>query len=69
MVSMEAYFCKRCNVVHFAMQCPREQLDADNAEKLVVAVARSTFTRWASGYIASLSALRDAGVKLGKEYP
>lgn len=68
-VNATAHFCKRCNVVHFAAQCPREQWDADNAEQHGIAVARSTFSRWASGYLASLSGLAAAGVKLGKEQP
>jgi hypothetical protein len=68
-VNATAHFCKRCNVVHFATQCPRDVWDADEAERRDVAVARSTFSRWASGYVASLSGLAAAGVKLGKEQP
>jgi hypothetical protein len=60
--------CSRCHVIHKA-GCPRDQWDADNAEQQEIAVARSTFSRWASGYLASLSALAAAGVKLGKEQP
>jgi hypothetical protein len=68
-VNAAAHFCKRCHVVHLAAQCPSDLWDADEAERRDVAVARSTFTRWASGYLASLSGLAAAGVKLGKEQP
>lgn len=67
LVNGNAHFCKRCHVVHLAQCCPRDLWDADEAERQEIAVARSTFSRWASRYLASLSALAAAGVKLGKE--
>jgi hypothetical protein len=47
--------------------CPRVQERADAAEDREIAVAGSSFAQWCSSYVASLSALAQAGVKLGEE--
>jgi hypothetical protein len=59
--------CKHCNVIHgTSRSCPVEAR-ADAAECACIAVATSTFARWASRYLHSLASLAEAGVHVGVE--